>query len=366
MDVQLFSEQYVDDEKFHQKYKLLNNHARAIGQRRILQEWADEFVDRDGKVLYEFQTTFHSMLWEFYIHQILKNMGEKVDFSKNRPDFIVKNLDGSHKMYIEAVVSQIKNGGRDEQTRKVDDLMAVLKPLWKLEDYHTIINEGIVRASNSINEKLKKYKNYSKLDWVSTDVPYIVGVSSYSQVNYGLESHYSIFALLYGMYMSADGLSFFRKDKIMKPNTESEINLNIFNDDAFSDISAVMFSSKVTLGKLANLAKSRGLQGLIKSANVNLYQDDTYPFFKPMIVNKQQPELLEDGLMIMHNPKAKKPLNRDVFGKHGITQVFVVDGQLEIDAVSPFLINRFHSEVHFMMENQIADMLYFDYNAPTE
>lgn len=363
--MRLFFDNLEDNEKFHTKYRLLSSHHFAVGQRQILQEWADGFVDRDGKVLYEFQTTFHSMLWEFYIHQVLKEMGEKIDFSKNRPDFIVQNPDGSHKMYIEAVVSQIKKDGRDEKERSMNDVMKVMQPLWKLEDYHSIINEGIVRASNSINEKLKKYEKYSKLDWVDTNVPYIVGVSSYSQVNYGLESHYSIFALLYGLYMNVDGTSFFKKEKIIKPNTESEIALNIFNDESYSDISAIMFSSKVTLGKLANLAKSRGLKGSENSANVNLYFDDEHPYFKPVIVNKDNPEHLVDGLMILHNPKAKVPLDKTIFCNLGITQIYMNDGVLEIEATSPFLINRFHSQVHKGMDKIIADMYFCDYNFPS-
>lgn len=361
--MELFSKKYYADERFHSKYRLLNENPCLEGQREILQEWANGFVDRDGKVLFEFQTTFHSMFWEFYIHAILKKMGESIDFSKNRPDFIISNEDGSHKMYIEAVVSQIKNGGREEKERNFQDMMTTLTPLWKLSDFKAIIDEGIVRASNSINEKLKKYSKYSKLDWVDENVPYIVGLSSYSQINYGLESHYSIFALLYGLYVSDDGLSFYKKNKILKPNTESEIELNIFNKDEFSDISAIFFSSKVTLGKLANLAKSKGLKGPA-SANINLYFDDTEPYFKPMSINSNNPEPLEDGLIILHNPNAKKPLDRDIFGKHEITQVFFENGELEIDAYSPFLINRFHSQIHAGIEPVIKNMFWVDYNTP--
>lgn len=361
----LFPDTYKDDEKFHAKYRILNTHLYAEGQRQILQEWADGFVDRDGKALYEFQTTFHSMLWELYIHQVLKEMGEKIDFSKNRPDFIIENPDSSHKMYIEAVVSQIKRGGREEQERSLNDMMKVTFPLWKLKDYHLIINEGIVRASNSINEKLKKYKEYSKLGWFNTNTPYIVAVSSYSQVNYGLESHYSIFALLYGLYMKVDGTSFSKKESIIKPETKSEIALNIFNDEKYSDISAIMFSSKVTLGKLANLAKSRGITGSENSANVNLYFDDKPPYFKPVIINKDNPEILTDGLMILHNPNAKVAIDRAVFSKLGITQIYIQDGALKIDAISAFLINRFYSEIHKGMDKVIADMYFFDYNFPS-
>lgn len=361
--MQLFFDEKIENEKFHTKYKLLNNHMLAEGQRKVLQGWADGFVDRDGKVLYEFQTTFHSMLWEFYIHQILKDMGLTIDFSKNRPDFIVQNPDGTHKMYIEAVVSQIKKDGRKEDKRNEIDSMDTMRPIWKLENYHSIIDEGIVRASNSINEKLRKYEKYSQLDWVDTNVPYIVGISSYSQVNYGLESHYSIFALLYGLYMNTDGISFFHKQSVIKPNTDAEIALNIFNDEKFENISAIMFSSKVTLGKLACLAQSQGM-GLPFSAHVNVYQDDTPPYFKPLIVDENNPELLSDGLMVLHNPKAKVPLDRNVFSNHGITQVFFENGKLEIDTESPLLIKRYHNELLGQLSKQIAAEFFADYNQP--
>lgn len=358
----LFPDIDEDDKKFHHKYKLLKNNHLAIGQRQVLQEWADGFIDRDGKALYEFKTTFHSMLWEFYIHQVLKEMDEKIDFSKNRPDFIVQNDDGSHKMYIEAVVSQIKQDGRKEEKRSTNDFIKTTRPLWKLPNYHSIIDEGIVRASNSINEKLKKYGKYSELAWFDSNAPYIVGLSSYSQVNYGLESHYSIFALLYGLYMNVDGISFFKKESIIKPSTESEISLNIFNDEKYSDISAIMFSSKVTLGKLANLAKSKGLEHSEFGANVNVYLDDKPPYFKPLIVSKDNREHLIDGLMILHNPKAKVPVDKTIFSKLGITQIYMKNGQLKIEETFPFLVNRFHSQIHKGLDELIAKQFYCDYN----
>ena len=59
--------------------------------REIIEQWAEGFQDRDGKILKEFQTSFHSTFWEFYIFQLLKDMGLKdnIDFSKNKPDLFV-------------------------------------------------------------------------------------------------------------------------------------------------------------------------------------------------------------------------------------------------------------------------------------
>lgn len=38
----------------------------------VLNEWAKGFVDRDGKFVEEFQTTFNSSFWELYVFSVLK------------------------------------------------------------------------------------------------------------------------------------------------------------------------------------------------------------------------------------------------------------------------------------------------------
>src|SRR5262245_32133316 len=55
----------------------------------VLSKWADGFVDRDGKFVEEFQTTFNSCFWELYLHAILKEATCKIDFTHHAPDFVV-------------------------------------------------------------------------------------------------------------------------------------------------------------------------------------------------------------------------------------------------------------------------------------
>lgn len=355
----------MNDEKIHPKYKLLNNNMQLLCQRHILEGWSDGFVDRDGKALHEFQTTFHSMFWEFFIHQLIKDMNLKIDFSKNRPDFIVKDTSGNDLFYIEAVVSEIKEDGRPEHTRNIDDTLNQIRPIWKLPNFNEIMDEGIVRASNSISKKLKKYDQYKKLAWVDESKPYIVAVSSYAQVNYGNEAHFAILALLYGYYLSKDdGLSYDKVDSILKPNTTSEIDLNIFSDSKYADISAVLFSSKVTLGKLAHLSSSEDMPCTMMDANISVYQDDTEPFFRAVVIDEDNPERLEDGVILFHNPNAKVPLDKDYFRELGVTQMYIENGKLEIDAVSPLLITRFHHQGMKSFEQGLVAEMWMDFNNP--
>ena len=108
----------LDDSKLHQKFKQLRDDELSYsGARKILQGWIDGFVDRDNKFVKEFQTTFHSVLWELYIYAILKELNFSIDFSKQYPDFIVTS---PYEFNIECVVSEIKADGPKEDKREID------------------------------------------------------------------------------------------------------------------------------------------------------------------------------------------------------------------------------------------------------
>jgi hypothetical protein len=47
-------------------------------ERELFNQWADGFVDRDGKLVEEFQTTFNSTFWEIYLLRALKNTASKL------------------------------------------------------------------------------------------------------------------------------------------------------------------------------------------------------------------------------------------------------------------------------------------------
>lgn len=322
--MQLFLKKHLEQKNFHYKYKLLNNECTLCEERKIVEGWADGFIDRDGKILDDFQINFHSALWEFYIHQLLKNMEQKIDYSKNRPDFIVKNQDNSDRFYIEARISGIKSNGRAEVDRDSNDLFKVENPVWKLPDFHTIINEGIIRCSNAFQYKaLTKYDDYKTDKWFSEKVPYIIGLSSYSQINYGLESHYSILALLYGTYVEYGGLTFSKGPKVKKTNTEwkvSAIDTNLFGKKEYAHVSAVLFTSKLTLGKLTALSVSKGTHS--NNLVMNVYQDIAAKKFIIKSINENNPENFADGLFLFHNPNATNPLNPSIFKDQGIIQVF--------------------------------------------
>lgn len=310
----------ITDEQFHPKYKLIKDDPMGSGERIILQQWVDGMVDRDNKMLHEFQTTFHSCFWEFYLHACFKEAGFVLNQTHNRPDFIIE---APTKIYVEAVVSNIKDKGRPESDRNMFDLMDMFIPPKNQLDFYDVLDEAIVRDSNAITSKNKKYrKEYLRCDWVDADKPYVIAISSYSQVNYGREYVYPMMALLYGMYYNSQTEEFGRRDYIYKPGTNAQIPIGLFNSDEYSNISAILYSSSTTLGKLTSLAISLGYPSNNTVYNIRRdYEDFRIPY-KLQKVSVKSPELLSDGLFLFHNPHAKNKLDIELFENSNVTQYF--------------------------------------------
>ena len=309
----------VAEEKLHRKYKVIRDHLSLTGEQEVLKDWVDGFVDRDKKIVKEFQTSFHSAFWEFYLYAVLREAGLKIDFSKNRPDFVVYK---PYKLYIEAVVANIKKEGQKEEARTLDDILSMITPACLQENFYDELDESITRYSNAISSKEKKYSDYSTDNNFDRNIPFIIALSGYEQINYGNKFYYAILALLYGLYYDNLNDKYVQKRCIIKPNTNSEIPIGIFLNDQMSHISAIIFTCTVTLGKLTSLAISQNKSPLKVNSVLCIRHDIEPPHFKPQLVSSENPEYLSDGLFIFHNPFAKNSLPECLFDKTNITNVY--------------------------------------------
>ncbi len=111
-----------------------------------------------------------------------------------------------------------------------------------------------------------------------------------------------MFALLYGLYYSPERDQYEKRNYVKKPNTDSNIQIGIFNTEEMKDISAIIFTNVLTLGKLSSLSKSTG-HDLAHVLNVRY--DREAPHYKIHEVSSDHPEDLLDGLYVFHNPNAK-------------------------------------------------------------
>jgi hypothetical protein len=350
----------IKEEQLHPKFILLRDNVQLEGEREILKNWTDGFVDRDNKIIKEFQTTFHSSFWEFYLYRVFKELGFQFDFTKDRPDFIIT---APEKIIVEAVVSNIKKDGRDEGTRNIEDILTMIVPPHKQKDFVEVMDESIVRNSNAILSKSSKYREkYKDCAWVDESSPFVVALSSYDQVNYGREYFYPILALLYGRYYDPTTDDYELKEFIMKPGTSSEIPLGLFRDSSHEHISAILFSCTVTLGKLTSLAISENISGAQLNGVLNIRHDYESPHYKIHNVSAENPEYISDGLFIFHNPNAKNKLNPKLFENCNAIQVIQQEGGLKFEGENAPIYSRLNL-FKPMINDLLINLIFKDFNS---
>jgi hypothetical protein len=357
----------LSEDKLHQKFKLLRDEYYYRGARNIIEQWTQDFNDKDNKIALEFQTTFHSSFWEFYLHAVFKRVGLQLKEKHKRPDFIIQ---GEFEFYVEAVVSEIKKDGVPETERTIDDILSMLEPIETDEEFSLIIDEAIVRHSNSIYSKLKKFTGYENskgkwidgykvLEWINESNPYIIALSSYDQIQYGREYIYSMFALLYGFYYSPETKAYSKKDTLIKPNTESSIKIDIFETEEMKDVSAVIFTSLMTVGKLSSLSKSTG-HDLAHVLNVRYSIEP--PHYRIHEVTSDHPEDLLDGLYVFHNPNAKVKFECAELRSNHIVEFSLDDKGLGAEGGRAPIVARYCSAMGHAMRDLLMSTAASNYN----
>lgn len=272
----------------------------------VLQDWARGFVDRDGKFVEEFQTTFNSSFWELYLFAVLKKYGMSVDFSQTRPDFCIPSL----RLIIEATIASNAQGSEPEFAR-----LGKAPP----SDLNTFNLQTIVRLSNSLAAKYRKYiESYAALDHVK-DCAYVVAVTNFDQPFSFMACQRPIEALLYGYYVDEERyIATAGKEgrlqgeellQVFKDNG-SPIDLGLFTTPAYREISAVIFSGCATMGKVRALSSDPSPGIVFTALRLNPASDRPHVIKEP---KQRYQENLLDGLRIYHNPFAQHPLDPALF-----------------------------------------------------
>lgn len=302
-------------------------------EREVILGWAEGFKDRDGKFPYEFQTTFESSMWELYLYAFLKEIGATIDFSYHAPDFVASL---NRELCIEAVVASPALDNPPPVGHTFKDIPENLAEFNKL---------STLRICNSLSAKIGKYrKSYSKFQYVQNK-PFVIALASFDRPFSHLASSRAIMAALYGIYFDeeatiatgADEIVQFPIDAVIKSET-TNIPVGYFIDDKYSDVSAVIYSSLATWGKIRALADNRNAMSTYITYHPS--EDSLIPEIRKTR-KCDYFEYLADGLHIFHNPFAKHPLNLSTFNHERIAQYFIApNGQIDTIAPKDFLLLR--------------------------
>lgn len=340
------------ENKLHVNYQYLIERDDYAPVREVINSWGEGILNRSNeknKFVNEFQTTFNSSFWELYLNKAFRDMGMTIDYSKDRPDFVLSTPDG-YSFNVEAVVTDPPvNFNKDSDSETFDD-------------NESFIDECTIKLLGAIKRKLdlfkggkNKKKAYSELEYVK-DKPFVIAVAPFNCDFSFSQNNISINQVLFGIDVpkkNGEGLlEVDAKSSVSKPNGAS-LELGIFTNDSFKEVSAVIFSSTGMLGKA--IIES-GVPVFIRATRYrkiykyDFYHSDgedflgkrhlqltpthdvfTYRFIDGNFVVGSDTHLCQsseyseshlDGLHIYFNPYALIPLDPDVFDDYDITHNF--------------------------------------------
>ncbi len=263
----------------------------AASVRDVLTGWATGFVDRDGKFVREFQTTYNSSFWELYLFAVMKEAGIEVDFSHSAPDFVCRNLP----MAIEAVIASHAHDDVPEWEKTMKGMVH--------DHLEGAYCQSIIRMSNAFLSKEQKFRSsYAALRHMPGKA-FVIAMSNYGTQDFNMLGDVAMQRLLYDVW---------KEEHVLKANG-SAVDVGLFRSPRFSHVSALLYSSVATFGKARVLGKEDG-HFLVHAVRI---KDNTTPLriYQPI---QDYSESLTDGLRLFVNPYADIPIDVRVFNDPGI------------------------------------------------
>jgi hypothetical protein len=121
-------------------------------------------------------------------------------------------------------------------------------------------------------------------------------------------------------------------------NEVTEIPLGFFCTESYADVSAVIYSALATWGKIRALANNPDGRTIFTTLHPN---PDGLPARVKKTLKHDYVEHLLDGLYVLHNPFAVRPIDRGIFSHSRLAECRVAhDGVLLFDAPADFLLTR--------------------------
>jgi hypothetical protein len=326
----LFTPQ-VDPETQHPIFRNLL-HAKYAPERILLTQWAKGFRDRDGKFVKQFQQTFESGLWELYLNAAISAWGMKIDMSFSSPDFVIT---APTNLCIEATIAAPAQGGKPAYGYGKSDIP---------EDFTNFNIEASLRIANSFASKVKRYREYYGLLPQSRQQPYVIGIGAFDRPFAHFAASRPVLAAVYGLYHDESATDA-NADKVVSYNVRAapkskttSVPLGLFCDPTFADVSAVIYSSLATWGKVRALADNATAPSVY--ATFHPLGDSLLPEVR-RVLKRDYKEHVLDGMYVLHNPFATYPIPPGVLSHPRLAEVRVApDGELIISAPEDFLLSR--------------------------
>ncbi len=344
----------VEESKLHPYFNRILEEACYHTLIQTIENWSKGMDGRKKEIfkfIKEFQISFNSSFWELYLNKAFLDLGFEIDYSKESPDFHLIHPSG-RVVNVEAVTSNHKYANdKSYYTKKAyqetiktkDKSEAILKLLGKIKDKRDLF----------LGKDGKKYP-YSNLEHVKGN-PFVLAIAPFDTHTSYTQNNTLINQVLYGVLPPEledihNGSS--KKIKSIINKNGQDIELGIFTNDSYKEISAIIFSNTATFGKA--ISQSKMSNTTIRSTRFRIFKlnefiseygvksfglneirlSETHTVMTtrmPMddIVfgsdvhfcdSFEHNETHLDGLHIYYNPYAEIPLDNDLFEAYEITQ----------------------------------------------
>lgn len=301
------------------------------------------------KLVKEFQTSFNSTFWELYLNKAFKDLGFEIDYGFDTPDFHLVHPNGS-RLNVEAVTANHK-----------DHLMAGFYQPERVKqkaekDHQAWLDEASIKLVGKIKDKLDLFQGasgkkqpYNALDHVK-GYPFVLAVAPFDQHLTHHQNNIAINRVLFGIEQPTDLSDELKRIDFVLKDNGARVDLGLFTNDRYKDISAVIFSTTATFSKalvqkpfkgtvratryremsLGEFLAKEGLQALGTSL-INIAEkhdvfrtrftdgETVYGSDLHLCDASQHTESHLDGLHIYYNPFADYPLNPAMFSAQEVT-----------------------------------------------
>jgi hypothetical protein len=302
----------TDLDRQHPYFIRLNSDDAFLPAKHIIDQLMPHFVDIDGNFVEQFQTTgFDSRVWELYLYSFFIEEEFEIDRRYDRPDFIVNKYGQS--IAIEAVTVGRKNS-KPKYINLDPEYFRQIEKTKKDRD------EMAIRFGSPLYTKLQKeYWNLNQTE----DLPIVLAIADFHEDYSMTWSSSYLMNYLYGYdhdwYHDDNGNLIIKPFRIEKHvHNDKEIPSGFFEIPEAENISGILFSASGTISKFNRM----GIQAGFKQENIRAIRfgfshkhdpNASKPDFFQYEVDESSQETWKEGLNLYHNPRAKFPLDPELF-----------------------------------------------------
>lgn len=322
----------IPPEKMHTLFCELISNPIFEAAKELIKEIAYAHIEQDANYIREFQSRgFEARLWELYLYRYFVEENFDLDSQQEAPDFLVSKF-GKYVAIEATIIDKCTNPTIDITEENITSYVS---------DYFPI------RFGSSLFSKKQKTNKDGKRYWEYEHVkgrPFVIAIHDYhwspsSPSSIQSSMTWSFDALVFLLY----GINIYNNHPIKEHKWQDKvIPSNFFAQKDSENISAVLFSNQATLPKFLRMGKLAGMGS--KDINITtsklIYSLDEKIIKKTEDINNTSyTENWCDGIIMLHNPYAKFPVDPNLFPS--ITHLFLEKdtNQIQILSVNPTILS---------------------------